>query len=199
VLDDLESAIDSGKWDLVVLDSIGGLLPRTEAEKGSGEKTIGGQAGIVARFSRKIVPLLAMHNVALVVINHSFVDLMSGRIMTSGGKKLSYHKSLSIRLKSTGKYVKVGDNIVSKYILGQVKKNKLAPTEGREETAELVFGKGFSAEAKLFQMAIDAGVITKTGNSYFMGERKLGVGQTKAREAIEGDEELKKAVEAALV
>lgn len=199
VLDDLESAIESGKWDLVVLDSIGGLLPRTEAEKGSGEKTIGGQAGIVARFSRKIVPLLNMHNVALVVINHSFVDIMTGRLLTSGGKKLSYHKSLSIRLKSTGKYMKQGETIISKFIVGSVKKNKVAPTEGREEQAELVFGRGFSTEAKLFQMAVDAKVIEKKGNSYFLGETRLGVGQTKARQALEGDQELKAQVEAALV
>lgn len=200
VLEALEDAIEGGSYDLVVLDSIGGLFSRKEMpETPGGSKPIGIQARIVANFARKIVPLLSMNNIALVVINHSFLDISSGRITTSGGKKLAYHKKLSIRLKSTGKYIKVGDTIVSKLIVGQVKKNALAPTEGREEQAELVFGKGFSTEAKLFQIALDAGIITKTGNSYFYGERRLGVGQTKAREAIETDEALQEEIKSMLV
>jgi len=190
VLDTLQEAIESGAYDLVILDSIGGLHPRAEAEKTSGEKTIGGQAGLMARFCRKIIPIISMKNVALVVINHSFVDIMSGRIMTSGGRKLAYHKKMSIRLKSTGKYGKSGEVVISKIIMGIVKKNALAPTEGREETAELVYGKGFSLQAKLLEMAIDAGIIVKVSNSYLFQGEKLGVGLTKTRQAIEGNEDL---------
>src|SRR5665213_2636673 len=114
-LDELERAIDGGKYDLVILDSIGGLLPRSEAEKGAAEKVIGGQASLVARFCRKCVPLLALRNVALVVINHSFTDLMSGKLKTSGGAKLDYHKSLSIRLKVNPTLsIKQGDKKVGK-------------------------------------------------------------------------------------
>lgn len=198
ILNTIEEAVKGGKYDLIVLDSIGGLHSKGEAEKEAGEKTIASQAGLVATFCRKIVPLLAMHNVALVVINHSFTDIMTGKLLTSGGKKLSYHKSLSIRLKSTNKYKKVGDNVVSKFITGQVKKNKLAATEGREETVELVFGKGFSNEAKLLQMAIDAGVITKQGNTFYYGEQRLGVGQTKARQFLEETPELMEEIKARL-
>lgn len=190
MLDKIIEAIESGEYDLVVLDSIGGLHTQAEAEKTMGEKTIGGQAGIVARFCRKVVPLLSLRNCALVVINHSFVDIMTGRLMTSGGRKMAYHKKLSIRFKSTGKYKKVGETIISKFITGQVKKNALAPTEGREDTGELVFGHGFSPEARLLQMAIDAGVIEKKGNSYFFEDEKIGVGLTKTRESIETDETL---------
>lgn len=183
-LDTLEKEIDAGNYDLAILDSIGGLLPRQEAEKGAGEKTIGGQASLVARFCRKIVPLLALRNVALVVINHSFTDLMSGKIKTSGGAKLDYHKSISIRLKVNPTVaLKVGDKKVGKVIIAEVRKNKLAATEGMTLDTRLLFGEGFSAQADLLQDAIDAGVFTKTGNTFHFRGEKLGM-ISKVREWI---------------
>lgn len=187
-LDAIEEAVESGKWDLVILDSVGGILPRAEAEKSADGKTIGGQAGIMAKFCRKIVPLLRIHNVALVVINHSFIDIMSGKLMTSGGKKLSYHKSLSIRLKQKqGVTIKQGDRKVGKVVVGEVRKNKMAATEGLELDGQLIFGTGFSAAADMLGDAIDKGVITKTGNTYYLGKEKLGIGLSKVRKMIEDD------------
>lgn len=183
ILDELEQAIDKGTYDLIILDSIGGLLPRQEAEKGAGEKTIGGQAGLVARFCRKVVPLLALRNVALVVINHSFTDIMSGAIKTSGGAKLEYHKSLSIRLKKTNRVLKSGEKIIGKVIVGQVKKNKLAATEGMELEAQMVFGSGFSSAFDLLDEALAKGIIEKRGQTYWFSQEKLGQ-ISKAREWI---------------
>ena len=199
VLDAIEEAVESGKWDLIVLDSVGGILPRAEAEKGAGEKTIGGQAGIIARFCRKVVPLLRMKNVALVVINHSFVDIMSGKIMTSGGKKLSYHKSLSIRFKQKfGVTIKQGDRKVGKVVVGEVKKNKLAATEGLELDGQLIFGVGFSASADVLNDAIEKGIITKKGNTFYFGDEKLGIGLNKVRILLQENEELLNRIKHAL-
>jgi len=183
----------------VVLDSIGGILPRSEAEKESGGKTIGGQAGLVAKFCRKIVPLLKIHNVALVVINHSFVDIMSGKILTSGGKKLSYHKSISIRLKQKfGVTLKQGDRKVGKVVVGEVKKNKEAATEGMELDGQLIFGTGFSAAADLLGDAIDKGIVTKRGNTFYFGDEKLAIGLGKVRKMIESDELLAEKIKHAM-
>lgn len=190
-LDAIEEAVESGKWDLIVLDSIGGILPRAEAEKGAEGRTIGGQAGLIAKFCRKIVPGLNTNDVALVVINHSFVDIMSGKILTSGGKKLAYHKSLSIRLKlKQGVSLKQGERKVGKVVVGEVKKNKHAATEGLEVDGQLIFGTGFSASADLLGDAIDRGIIVKKGVTYWYGEMKLGVGLGKVRTLLEQDENL---------
>jgi recombination protein RecA len=190
-LDAIEAAVESGDWDLVILDSVGGILPRAEAEKDAGGKTIGSQAGLMSKFCRKIVPLLRIKNVALVVINHSFVDIMSGKIMTSGGKKLSYHKSISIRFKQKfGVTIKQGDRKVGKVVVGEVRKNKLAPTEGLELDGQLIFGVGFSVSADVLNDAIDKGVVFKKGNTFFFGEDKLGIGLQKVRKALEDNPEL---------
>ena len=188
ILDTLEEEIEKGKLDLIVLDSVGGLTPRAEIEKGAEGKVIGAQAGLLARFCRKIVPLLALNNVALIVINHAFVDIMSGKLLTSGGKKLAYHKGLSLRLKlKAGVSLKTGDRKVGKVIIAEIKKNKHASTEGMEGEGQLIFGQAFSVEADLLDEAIQKGLITKKGNTYFFAEKKLGVGMTKAREALKDE------------
>lgn len=199
-LDAIEEAVESGKWDLVVLDSIGGILPRAEAEKGVEGKVIGGQAGLIAKFCRKVVPSLSLSNTALIVINHSFTDIMSQKLLTSGGKKLAYHKSLSIRLKSKygGNVLKSGDRKVGKVVIGEVRKNKVGATEGLEVEAQLFFGQGFSASADLMGDAIEKGVITKKGNTYFFGSEKLGIGMGKVRQAIEADAVLSEKIKLAL-
>lgn len=191
VLDELEAAAESGEWDLIVLDSVGGITSRTEAEKSADGKTIGTQASLMARFCRKVVPIINTHNVALVAINHSYVEVMgpsAGKVLTSGGKKLRYHKAISIRLKQKhGVSVKQGDNKVGKVVVGEVKKNKLAATEGMEADGTLVFGVGFSVAADLLDTAIESGVITKKGNTFYLGSEKLGVGMGRVRKAMEDD------------
>lgn len=200
-LDSLEEEIDAGNWDLVILDSVGGILPRPEAEKSTDQgKTIGGQASIMAKFCRKVVPALSINNTALIVINHSFTDIMSAKLMTSGGKKLAYHKSLSIRLKT--KYgnavLKQGDRRVGKMVVGEVRKNKLAGTEGLELESQLLFGSGFSTAADMLGDALDAMIITKKGNTYFLGTEKLGIGLQNVRKQLEDDAVLAEKVKQAL-
>lgn len=199
-LDALEEAIESGKWDLVVLDAVGGILPRAEAEKSAEGKTIGSQAKLMANFCRKIVPLLSINNVALIAINHQFTDIMSGKLMTSGGKKFQYHKALSIRLKAKfgSGGLKQGDKRVGKVVVGEVRKNKVGGTEGMELEGQFIFGQGFSASADLLADAIERGAITKKGNTYYFGTEKLGIGLSKVRQAIEVDAVLSEKIKMAL-
>lgn len=194
VLDEIEAEVP--KWDIIVLDSIGALTPRAEIEKGADGKVIGGQAGLVARFCRKVVPLLAMHNTALVVINHSFTDIMSGALKTSGGKKLEYHRSLSLRLKTKfGVSLKKGQEVIGKIIVAEVKRNKLSDTEGKSCEGHMIFGKGFVGGLDLLEAALNKGVITKTGNTYFLGKEKLGM-ISALRDRLQEDEELREKIKA---
>lgn len=199
MLDLIEAEIRTKKYDLVILDALGALSTRAEQEKQSGEKVIAGQASIVARFCRKLVPLLTFNNVAMVVINHSFVDLMSGAIKSAGGKKFSYHKRLSIRLKVNPMVaLKSSGEKVGKVVVATVMKNHLANTEGMTTDVQLIFGRGFSMEADLLNDAIDKGLIQKQGNTYLFGSIKLGVGLAKARKALEADAALSAKVSDAL-
>lgn len=183
-LDAIEAWAEEHKNALIVLDSIGGLLVRQEAEKDASGRVIGGQAKAIATFCRKIVPILAINNNALVVLNHQFTDLMSGKLKTSGGEKLSYAKSIWLMLRTANKRIMSGENQVGVVIEAEIRKNKLAPTLKQSCELQMVFGEGFSVEADLLQELLDSGEVVKKGNSYYRGEEKLGVGINNARKAL---------------
>ena len=180
----MEEWADKHKNALLVLDSIGGLLPRAEAEKNADGKVIGGQAKLIATFCRKIVPILAINNNALIVCNHQFVDLMSGKLKTSGGMKLEYAKSIWLMLRAANKRIMKGEQQVGLIIDAEIRKNKMVPTQKQKAELTMIFGEGFSAEADLLQELLDSGEVTKVGNTYWRGKVKLGIGLAKAREAL---------------
>ncbi len=180
-LDELLEYVEKGKDTLMVIDAVGALHPRDEAEKDSGSRTIGAQSALIARFCRKIVPMLWLNNNALVVLNHEYTPIeasMPGRapqIKTSGGKKLEYHKSIWLRLSRAGTNIKSGEKFVGFDVKVQVKKNKLANTEKQECELEMRYGIGFSATSDLLNSALDKGIITRTGNTFYMHGEKLGM------------------------
>lgn len=184
-LDVLLEVAREEKDTLMVVDSVGGLHPKDEAEKSSGERTIGAQAGLIARFCRKIVSNLSLRNHALIMLNHEYLEIgaLLPTVKTSGGEKLSYHKSVWIRLNRTGMNVKVGEKIVGYKATAEIRKNKVAKTEKAKCDLEMEFGRGFLASANLFEEALEKGVIIRTGNTHFFGELKLG-SIAKVKEAL---------------
>lgn len=196
-LDEIEEWADKHKNGLIVVDSIGGLLPRQEAEKTADGKVIGGQAKLVSTFCRKMVPLLALNNNALLVLNHQFTDLMSGKLKTSGGAKLEYHRSIWLMLRKSNKRVMQGENQVGDIIEAEIRKNKCAPTMKMSTELTLLYGKGFLKGMDLMQDALDKGVITKQGNSYYFNGNKLCTGLPKLREHFKSEaftSEVKRAI-----
>lgn len=183
-LDYMEEWAEAHKNSLIVLDSIGHLLPRAEAEKGADGKVIGGQAKLIATFCRKITPIITINNIALLVLNHQFTDLMSGKLKTSGGAKLEYSKSIWLMLRQANKRIMKGDQQVGAIIHAEIRKNKLAPTQKQSTELTLLYGEGFSVKADRFQELLDSGAITKKGSTYWLGDQKLGVGANTAREAL---------------
>lgn len=184
-LDMLLEYVEKGKDTLIVIDAVGALHPREEAEKDSGSRTIGAQSSLVARFCRKIVPMLSLNNNALIVLNHEYTPIeamMPGQraqVKTSGGKKLEYHKSIWIRLMRAGTNIKVGDRFTGFDVKVQIKKNKLAPTEKAECNLEMRYGEGFSKTSDLLATALDKEIISKTGNTYSFAGEKIAVGMPK--------------------
>lgn len=190
-LDELLEYVEKGKDTLIIIDAVGALHPRDEAEKDSGSRTIGAQSGLMARFCRKIVPMLAVNNNALLVLNHEYEDVMKampGRpnpIKTSGGRKLEYHKSIWIRLSKTGTNIKKGEEFTGFVVQAEIRKNKLAPTLKQKCEMELRYTEGFRAEANPLADLIAKGTIRKEGGNYFLGETKIAFGQEKAKKWIE--------------
>lgn len=147
LLDAIETWAGSHKDGLIVLDAVGSLLPKEEAEKGSEARSIGLQARLMGSFTRRVIPVITMRNHSFVILNHSFIDIQTSRLKTSGGEKLAYAKAIWITLKRTfGKAPKrSGDGLKTVlFIEAEVRKNKISPTEGKKAQLEMIPGLGFS-------------------------------------------------------
>jgi len=203
ILDTIEDVIttDDGKkkgdWDIIFLDSIGGLLARSEAEKRSGEIVIAAQGKLLAPWLKKVAPKLALHGVSLVVINHAKQDLMSGTWQPSAGEKLIFHKGFSIYLKQDGGFKK-GEDRIGDLIVAEVKKNKVAATKGQKYISHFIYGKGISWALDLVRDGMDEEIIVKKGNTLYFGDIKLGVGQHKSSEVLEEDADITERIKHAL-
>lgn len=148
-LDAIEEWASNHKNGVIVLDAVGGLLPKEEMEKGSEGRTIGAQARLISSFCRRIVPIIAKRNHALIMLNHQFTDITTGRLKSSGGEKLSYATSQWLTLKrSYGKPAKrSGDGKKTMLVLEcEVRKNKLFASEGMKCELLLIPGLGFQKE-----------------------------------------------------
>lgn len=198
VLDTIEDELSGDDWDVIFLDSVGGLLSRSEAEKRSGEVVIAAQGKLLAPWCRKVSPRVMMRGKAIVVINHAKQDLMSGTWQPSGGSKLDFHKGFSVYLKHSGLAIKQGENKVGEIITAIVKKTKMSYSIGMKLDAHFIYGQGFSLAANLLGDAMDAGIITKKGNTLFFGEEKLGIGLQRVRKMIEDDKDLSERIKRAL-
>lgn len=183
-IDLIEEWADKNKNGLIVIDAIGAMLPRAEAEKGAEGRVIGGQASMVARFCRKITPLLVLNNIALIALNHEFIDILSSRVMTSGGKKLEHAKAIWLKLRKASKRVMAGERQVGEIIEAEIRKNKLFPSMKQSTELTLIYGEGYSKTADLLENALEKGVITKVGQFYLFEGEKAGRGINGIREAL---------------
>lgn len=141
--------IEKHKRGMVVIDAIGALLPKEEAEKTSEGRTIGIQARLLGSFGRKVVPLLDDNHVALLALNHTFIPLGQMSVSSSGGKKWEYVRSIWLILSAAyGKPVKRSADGQKTLIPMQleIKKDKLSSKMGTKIEMELVQGSGFVGE-----------------------------------------------------
>ena len=186
-IDEIEKFAEKNKNAVIVVDAIGAMLPRAEAEKSAGEKVIGGQARLVASFCRKIAPLMHENNICVIALNHSFRDLMTGALKTSGGQKLEYHKTISLNLRKGLKKVMQGETRVGDVIEVEVRKNKLVPTLHQKGELVFIYNSGFSAEADFIQEALDKGIITRSGPFYAFKDHRWK-GMAGVREAFKDND-----------
>lgn len=188
ILNKLLDEVKAGNWDVVVLDSIGSLSSRIWFEKEVGDRTMGVQASILTRFVQVGVSYLKWRKIVFIGINHTRVDIATGKLYQMGGKFWAEKRILSIRFREkTGVVLKSGDKTIGKVIILKVLKNHAGPTEGKEMEVQLIHGEGFSVGANLLQKALDLGVIRKEGNTHFLGSEKLGtIG--KVRELLKEEE-----------
>ncbi|WP_413628091.1 recombinase RecA [Fructilactobacillus vespulae] len=175
-----DALIGSGAIDLVVVDSVAALVPKSEIDGDIGDSHVGLQARLMSQALRKLTANINKTNTVVIFINQlrEKVGVMFGNPETTpGGRALKFYSSVRLRV-SGSKQSKDGQEIVGKETKIKVAKNKVAPPFKTVDTL-MSFGKGIEPVADMVNLAVDKDIINKSGSWYSYGEERLGQGLNK--------------------
>ncbi len=185
----LEGLVKSGMISVIVVDSVAALTPKAEIEGEMGAQFIGLQARLMSQALRKLTAITAKTQTLIIFINQIRMQVgvfFGNPETTPGGKALKFYASVRIDVRRTAQ-IKKGEEIIGSRIKAKVVKNKIAPPFKSAEF-DLIHGKGLSYELDVLNAALQNGVVTKTGQTYYFKDEKetikLGVGQEAVRQKL---------------
>ena len=182
-LDVVETVARSGAVDLIVIDSVAALTPKSEIEGDMGDTQVGTQARLMSQALRKLTGVVHKMNTTVIFINQ--IRMKIGQMgygspeTTTGGNALKFYASVRIDIRKI-QSLKQGDDIIGNRVRAKVIKNKVAPPFKQAEF-EIMFGEGISKEAELIDYGVKLDIVDKSGAWFSYQDRKLGQGKEKAK------------------
>ena len=192
-----ENLIRSGAIDIIVIDSVAALTPKSEIEGEMGDSKMGLQARLMSQALRKLTGTISKTNSCCIFINQlrEKIGVMFGNPeTTTGGNALKFYASVRIDIRKMGQ-IKDGDNVTGSRAKIKVVKNKVAPPFKQAEV-DIVYGEGFSKTGEIIDLGVDLNVITKSGSWFSYGETRLGQGRDAVKQLIKDNPELMAELEA---
>ena len=183
--------VRSGAIDVVVIDSVAALTPRAEIEGEMGDTHVGLQARLMSQALRKLTGNLNKTNTIMIFINQlrEKIGVMFGSPETTpGGRALKFYASVRLDIRRI-ESIKDGTEIVGNRTRVKVVKNKVAPPF-RQAEFDIMYGKGISREGSLLDMAVDMGIIKKSGAWFTYDGEQLGQGRENAKHFLSENPEI---------
>lgn len=195
-LEIVEQLIRSAAVDIIVVDSVAALTPKSEIEGEMGERNMGLQARLMSQAMRKLTGTIARTNTTCIFINQlrdKIGQMFGPTETTTGGNALKFYSSvrLDIRSRST---LKEGDNVLGRHTVVKVVKNKVAPPFRRAEF-DIMFGEGISRSSELIDLGVELNIIVKSGSWFSYNGTKLAQGRESAKRMLEDNPELADEIE----
>jgi recombination protein RecA len=191
-----EVLIRSGAVDVLVIDSVAALVPRSELEGDMGDAQMGLQARLMSQALRKLTSIVSKSRTCLIFINQlrEKIGVMFGNPeTTTGGRALKFYASMRLDIRRIAS-IKENDAVVGSRAKVKVVKNKVAPPF-REAEFDILYGEGISREGDLLDLGVVHRVIEKSGAWYAFDGERLGQGRENVRQFLKENTDIRREIE----
>lgn len=191
-----ENLIRSGAIDIIVIDSVAALTPKSEIEGEMGDSKMGLQARLMSQALRKLTATISKTGCCCIFINQlrEKIGVMFGNPeTTTGGNALKFYASVRLDIRRIGQ-IKDGEAVIGNRTRVKIVKNKVAPPF-RTAEFDILYGEGISHTGEIVDLGVEANVIKKSGSWFSYGDTKLGQGREAVRQLFQDNPELAEEIE----
>jgi recombination protein RecA len=191
--------IQSGSIDVLIVDSVAALVPKSELDGEMGDSHMGVQARLMSQAMRKLTGIVSKSNTCLIFINQirEKIGVMFGNPeTTTGGRALKFYSSVRVDIRRIAA-IKDGDTVTGNRTKTKIVKNKVAPPF-REAEFDIIYGEGISKEGDLIDLGVAQNLVEKSGSWYsFKGDR-IGQGRENARQFLKDNPDIREKLDVEL-
>lgn len=191
-----ENLIRSGAIDMVVIDSVAALTPKSEIEGEMGDSKMGLHARLMSQALRKLTSTISKTNCTVFFINQlrEKIGVMFGNPeTTTGGNALKFYASVRLDIRKSTQ-IKDGEHVIGNKTRVKVIKNKVAPPF-RTAEFDIMYGEGISKAGEVLDLAVDFDIVKKAGSWFSYGDTKLGQGRDAVKSLLKDNPELQEELE----
>lgn len=192
-----ENLIRSGAIDIIVIDSVAALTPRSEIEGEMGDSKVGLQARLMSQALRKLTATISKTGCCCIFINQlrEKIGVMFGNPeTTTGGNALKFYASVRLDIRRVNQ-IKDSETVIGSHVRVKVVKNKVAPPF-RQAEFDIIYGEGISKLGEIIDIGVENNIIKKSGSWFSYGETKLGQGRDSVKKLLQDNPELAEELEA---
>jgi len=191
-----DTLVRSGAVNMVIVDSVAALTPKSELEGDMGDSNVGVQARLMSQAMRKLTGSISRSNCMVIFINQirMKIGVMFGSPeTTTGGNALKFYASVRLDIRRIGA-IKDRDEVVGNATRVKIVKNKVAPPF-RQVEFDIMYGEGISRMGELIDMGVKAGVVEKAGSWFSYRDERIGQGRENARLFLKKNPKLAQEIE----
>ena len=192
-----DNLIRSGAIDIIVIDSVAALTPKSEIEGDMGDSKVGLQARLMSQALRKLTATINKTGCCCIFINQlrEKIGIMFGNPeTTTGGNALKFYASVRLDIRRQAQ-IKDGDTSIGNHVKVKIVKNKVAPPF-RTAEFDIMFGEGISKRGEIIDLGVEYGIIKKAGSWFSYGDTKLAQGREGVKQVLADNPELSDELEA---